>query len=438
MIREAVVAGQFYPGSKARLKEMIAGMVDEEAKKEDVIGLVSPHAGYAYSGSVAGASISRIKFKDTFIIIGPNHTGLGKPFSIMTEGKWRTPLGNIKIDSELGKRILTSSKYLEEDHNAHRSEHSIEVQLPFLQYFDSGFKLVPIVLSHASGTIYKEIGEAIATAVRELKRDVVIIASSDMTHYEPQESASEKDSYAIEAILNLDENELLQRIEELNITMCGYAPVISLITAARELGASRAELVKYQTSGDTTGDYSSVVGYAGILLKSHDMSPPVRLAKEAVETYIKEGIILPPPDKLTPDMERQAGAFVSLHKLGKLRGCIGTPEPAQETVADEIIINAISSATRDPRFPPVTANELGSLEYSVDILTESEPVKDENELDPQKYGIIVKSGGKRGLLLPDLDGVDTAEQQIDICRQKAGISPDEPIDIYRFEVKRYK
>ncbi|MFC1874932.1 AmmeMemoRadiSam system protein B [Chloroflexota bacterium] len=438
MIREAVVAGQFYPGSPAQLREMIAGMVDEKATKEEIIGLVSPHAGYIYSGSVAGAAISRVKTRDTFIIMGPNHTGLGKPFSIMTEGVWRTPLGGVKIDSELGKRILASSKHLEEDHNAHRFEHSVEVQLPFLQYFNISFRLVPIVLSHASGAIYKEIGREIAMAVKDLKREVVIIASSDMTHYEPQESARRKDDYAIEAILNLDEDELLRRIEEFNITMCGYAPAVSLITAAKELRTGRAELVKYLTSGDTTGDYSSVVGYAGIIIKSHDMSPLVRLAKEAVETYVKKGSIIPPPDKFTPDMKRQTGTFVSLHKLGRLRGCIGTLEPTQENVAREVVANAISSATRDPRFPPVTINELEDLEYSVDVLTKPRSVKDKGRLNPKKYGIIVECGNRKGLLLPDLDGVDTVDQQIDICRQKGDIAPDEPVKLYRFEVKRYK
>ncbi len=438
MIREAVVAGQFYPGSPTQLREMIAGMVDEKAIKEEIIGLVSPHAGYIYSGSVAGAAISRVKFKDTFIIMGPNHTGLGKPFSIMTEGIWRTPLGELRIDSELGKRILASSKHLEEDYNAHRFEHSIEVQLPFLQYFNSNFRLVPIVLSYASSAIYKEIGREIAMAAKDLDREVVIIASSDMTHYEPQESAQRKDYQAIEAILNLDEDELLRRIEELNISMCGYAPAVSLITAAKELGAGKTELVKYRTSGDTTGDYSAVVGYAGVTIKAAEMSPLVRLAKEAVETYIKEGSTIPPPDKLAPELKKQAGTFVSLHKLGRLRGCIGTFGPTQETVAREVIVNAISSATRDPRFPPVTAKELKNLEYSVDVLTKPRPVKDKGRLNPKKYGVIVECGYRKGLLLPDLDGVDSVDQQIAICRQKAGILPNEPVELYRFEVKRYK
>ncbi|MEE8471421.1 MAG: AmmeMemoRadiSam system protein B [Dehalococcoidia bacterium] len=266
MIREPIVAGHFYPASSASLETQIRGFVDEKAPKKEVVGLVSPHAGYTYSGSVAGATISRIQFKDTFIIMGPNHTGNGKPFSIMTEGSWETPLGRVEIDSQLGKRILTRSKHLEEDSEAHLYEHSIEVQIPFLQYFKRDIKIVPIVLSHSATAVPREIGKEIAEAVKESNAKTVIIASSDMTHYEPQKSASRKDTQAINAILRLDENELVSRIRELDISMCGYAPTIALISAARELGAKRAELIKYQTSGDVTGDYSSVVGYAGITI----------------------------------------------------------------------------------------------------------------------------------------------------------------------------
>lgn len=267
MIRNPIVAGQFYPGSPSALEAQIEGFIDEQAPKEEVIGLISPHAGYMYSGPVAGAVISRVKFKDTFVIMGPNHTGMGQRFSIMTEGTWRTPLGDVEIDSELAARILVGSSHLKEDEAAHIQEHSIEVQIPFLQYFNRDVKIVPIVLAPADGATYKEIGHAIATAIKDLNKEVVIMASSDMTHYEPQESANRKDKQAIEAILELNEDELLKRVEELRITMCGYAPAVSLLCACKELGAGEAELVKYQTSGDVIGDYSSVVGYAGIIIK---------------------------------------------------------------------------------------------------------------------------------------------------------------------------
>jgi AmmeMemoRadiSam system protein A len=168
------------------------------------------------------------------------------------------------------------------------------------------------------------------------------------------------------------------------------------------------------------------------------MHPITELAKETVETYVKSGKRLTTPKNLTPEMKQQAGVFVSIHKLGDLRGCIGTFEPQQKTVAEEVITNAISSATQDPRFNPIEENELKDLDYSVDVLTSPEPVENKSQLDPKKYGVIVQAGWRRGLLLPDLEGVDSVDYQIDICRQKGGIGPDEPVQLYRFEVKRYK
>jgi AmmeMemoRadiSam system protein B/AmmeMemoRadiSam system protein A len=438
MIRHPVVAGQFYPGSDSQLRAMIETLVDEKIQKEEVIGLLIPHAGYIYSGPVAGAAISRIKFKDTFIIIGPSHTGMGKPFSVMTEGTWQTPLGEVEIDSELAKQIVAASRNLQDDRLAHQNEHAVEVQIPFLQYFQPDIRIVPIILAYAGATAYKEIGKDIARAIKELNREAVIIASGDMTHYEPQATAEKKDSQAIEAMLNLDEDELTRRFEGLNISMCAHGPVVCLISAAKELGATEAELIKYQTSGDTTGDYSAVVGYASIIIKSAKMHPLAALARETVETYVKEGKMPPPPADLTPEMKEKAGVFVSIHKLGDLRGCIGTFESQQANVAAEIIANAVSSATRDPRFPPIAPEELKDLDYSVDVLTTPEPIADTSQLDPKKYGVIVECGWRRGLLLPDLEGVDSVDYQIDICRQKGGIDPDEPVQLYRFEVRRYK
>ncbi len=438
MIREPYAAGSYYPGSASRIREMLDMFVDATTKKDDVIGLLMPHAGYPYSGAVAGATISRVKFKDTFIIIGPSHSGLGKPFSVMTEGTWLTPLGEVEIDSELARQIVAVSEYAEEDYRAHQEEHAIEVQIPFLQYIKPDIRIVPIILAYAPSATYKEIGKDIARALKESNREAVVIASGDMTHQEPQATAERKDMKAIEAMLALDEDELTRRYEELHITMCAHGPLVCLIAAAKELGVNTAELIGYQTSGDTTGDYNSVVGYAGVIFKKAGMHPLAALARETVETYVKEGKTPSPPKELTPEMQEKAGVFVSIHKLGALRGCIGTFEAQEENVAGEIMTNAVSSATRDPRFPPITPEELDKLDYSVDVLTSPEPVADESHLDPKKYGVIVEAGWRKGLLLPDLEGVDTAEHQIDICRQKGDISPDEPVKLYRFEVKRYK
>ena len=267
MIRRAQVAGQFYPASSSALIRQVEQLVDQKEKKEDALGLVSPHAGYIYSGGVAGACFSKVELSKTVIILGPNHTGVGRPFSIMVSGAWQMPLGNVEIDATIAKKILAESKYLQDDIEAHKYEHSIEVQLPFLQFFAPEVKIVPIIVAGADFTTYNEIGEAIAKVLNETDKDCLIVASSDMSHYERQQKAKVNDNLAIEAILKLDGEELLKRIEKFNITMCGYGPVVCMLSATKELGAESARLIKYQTSGDTSGDYSSVVGYAGIVVQ---------------------------------------------------------------------------------------------------------------------------------------------------------------------------
>lgn len=266
MDRNPAVAGQFYPASSSLLKKELKALMVTEGEKEDAIGVVSPHAGYKYSGIVAGSVLSSIVPKGIYVLLGPDHTGMGKPFSIMARGVWKMPMGDVEIDSELANEILKSTDYVEEDDSAHSYEHSIEVEIPFLQYLKKNFKIVPIIISRSTLGVYRAIGRAIGKAVERVGKGAVIIASTDLTHYEPQESAVHKDKKAIEAILELDEEALVHRVEEMDISMCGVAPTAVMLTSAKYLGATSAKMVKYQTSGDTSGDYTSVVGYAGILI----------------------------------------------------------------------------------------------------------------------------------------------------------------------------
>lgn len=267
-IRKAVVAGQFYPSSKQGLLNQIETLIDKKADKLDIIACMLPHAGYIYSGAVAGETLSHINIKDRIILLGPNHTGYGARFSIMTAGTWQTPLGEVNIDSQLAQKILGHSKYLEDDALAHMYEHSLEVELPFLQYFKNDFEIVPIVVLSDCIDMLKEIGKEIAASIKECDPEyqTMLIASSDMTHYEPKAQAQQKDKEAIQAILELNEDKLMERRERLNISMCGYAPVIVMLSAAKLLGAKKSKLIKYQTSGDVTGENDSVVGYAGIVI----------------------------------------------------------------------------------------------------------------------------------------------------------------------------
>ena len=268
-IREPVVAGQFYPSSREALKKQIESFIDKKTIKSNAIACVLPHAGYMYSGRVATQTVSSINIKEKIILLGPNHTGEGAQFSIMTEGIWQTPLGQVRIDSALANMLLKASKYLEEDCLAHSFEHSLEVELPILQYFKTDFEIVPIAFLSDDLRILKTIGEEIAKAIEGSgkKNSITIVASSDMTHYESQEDAQRKDKQAIEAILALDEDKLMEKVRRFEISMCGYAPVIVMLKTAKLLGAKSAELIKYETSGDITGDMDSVVGYSGIVIR---------------------------------------------------------------------------------------------------------------------------------------------------------------------------
>ena len=267
MNRKPVVAGTFYPASPRALVATVTDMTDDSASKIEAIGLISPHAGYMYSGQVAGVVISRIKIEDTVIILGPNHTGHGAPFSLWPGDAWETPLGSVAIDDVLRRNLLKNSTLLKEDTGAHMHEHSIEVQIPFLQYLKPEVQIIPIVLGGATPDDYQALGLEIAGVLANTGKCATILASSDMTHYEPRSAAERKDKLAIEAILQLDATMLVDRLTEYNITMCGYAPALTLIAAASKLGATTGELVRYQTSGDTSGDYESVVGYAGIVIR---------------------------------------------------------------------------------------------------------------------------------------------------------------------------
>lgn len=266
MIRKPAVAGQFYPGNPQTLSNEVISYL-KKSDKSDAIGIVSPHAGYIYSGGVAGSVYSTVNIPRDIIIIGPNHTGLGEPEAIMTSGAWQMPNGNVEINSGLAGLISENSIYLKDDHLAHSREHSLEVQIPFLQHFRNDLRIVPIAMMSMDYTICLEIGHAVAKAVKDFKEPVLIVASSDMTHYESDKSAREKDKKAIERVLHLDPQGLLKTVRDHRITMCGVIPATIMLIASLELGAKKAELVDYATSGETSGDYDQVVGYAGIIVR---------------------------------------------------------------------------------------------------------------------------------------------------------------------------
>jgi AmmeMemoRadiSam system protein B len=265
--RSPAVAGQFYYGTPTKLAEQVDQYIDKKARKERVIGMVSPHAGLMYSGPVAGAVYSAIDFPETFILIGPNHTGLGARISLMESGEWEIPTGKFNIDEKISYKIAMNVPIVTKDAKAHMFEHSLEVQLPFISFFSNRVKIVPVIMLSASVEECELLGDGIAKAVKAAGYPVVIVASSDMSHYVPDNIARQKDGKAIDKILSLDAEGLYEIVAKERISMCGYLPVTTLLFAAKALGAQSARLVKYSTSAEVSGDYDHVVGYAGIVLR---------------------------------------------------------------------------------------------------------------------------------------------------------------------------
>jgi predicted class III extradiol MEMO1 family dioxygenase len=290
MLRRAAVAGQFYKGTPEALQRQVAGYLIPDADKVRALGILSPHAGFMYSGAVAGAVYSGIELPKTIVLIGPNHTGLGEAVSLMAGGHWETPLGRIAVDEALAASILSKSRRIHSDTLAHLREHSLEVQLPFIQYLCPTASIVPIQMLDTRLETCLEVGRAIGEAIAECgipdksglvsmrnaecnseprtpnSEPPLIVASSDMSHYERASSAKEKDLKAIHQMLNLDPEGLYRVVKDYGITMCGYGPAVAMLVACKQLGATSAKLIKYTNSGEVNGDYNNVVGYAGIVI----------------------------------------------------------------------------------------------------------------------------------------------------------------------------
>ena len=267
MLRRPAVAGRFYPAEPDKLTQSLREFLEPAEQRTKPIGVMVPHAGYMYSGHVAGAVYARLDLPQRNIVLCPNHTGLGRPLSIMKSGAWETPLGNMQVDQEMCEALMAADAYLEDDAAAHRLEHALEVQLPFMQHIGgTSVQFVPITIGTDSFERLDELGRAIAKVVRNVDPGTLIVASSDMNHYESDSTTRVKDRKAIDQILAMEPRGLYDIVRREKISMCGYGPAVSMLTAAKLLGATRAELVKYATSGDVSLDYDHVVGYAGMMV----------------------------------------------------------------------------------------------------------------------------------------------------------------------------
>ncbi len=266
MIRQPVVSGRFYPSAPEALRSDVHGYLEASRPPSAAMAVMAPHAGYMYSGSVAGSVYASVELPARFILLGPNHTGRGAPVALYPEGAWLTPLGSVSIDRELNSRLIRECSLVREDAKAHSSEHSLEVHLPFLQARMEDFTFSALCVGASDYAILEELGHALARVVAASKVPPMMIVSSDMSHFESSGVAARKDRMAMERIEALDPEGLSRVVRDNRITMCGISPAVSALVACRDLGATRGELIRYAHSGEVSGDYSQVVGYAGMAI----------------------------------------------------------------------------------------------------------------------------------------------------------------------------
>jgi AmmeMemoRadiSam system protein B/AmmeMemoRadiSam system protein A len=446
-IREPVVAGAFYPDNPEVLSRDVKRYL-ENAKKEklegEIIALISPHAGYMYSGQVAAHGYKLIEGKtfESVIVVAPSHQALFKGASLYNRGGYRTPLGVVPADIDLSKKMMEKRKEIQFLPDAHSKEHSLEVQVPFLQVVLKSFKLIPIVMEpYWNWETCQYLALAIAESVRGKK--VLLIASSDLSHFHSYDQAVKLDRIVLNHIERFDPEGLNRDLKNGRCEACGGGPIISIMLAAKALGANKGKVLKYLNSGDVTGDRGRVVGYAaGVFYKAaggrEKMKEEKRvgvdlgLNEEEKKTlhHIAKTVIenktrgKPVPDfKIeSPILKENRGAFVTIQKRGQLRGCIGYIEghgPLHKTIEKM----AEAAAFNDPRFTPVKEKELPELDIEISVLTPLKKIRDVNEIQVGKHGIYIKKGWSSGLLLPQVATEYDWDRQtfLEHTCQKAGL-----------------
>jgi MEMO1 family protein len=475
-IRHPAVTGSWYSDDAAELSRQLQGYLDKAERKSlgHILGLASPHAGYAYSGPVAAWAYKQIEGSDyeTVVVIAPSHADAFPFTAVYGRGGYQTPLGLLEVDTVLAKAITEGHDLVKISDRGHRQEnlsrqeHSLEIQLPFLQLVLKPFKIVPIVMGDQSDRAIHQLAKALTEAL--MGKNVLLVASSDLSHFHPYEVANRLDSVIIQKVQGYDYAGLLKDLSIRKVEACGGGPICAVMEACKSLGADKAEVLKYANSGDVPqGNKHEVVGYLAAAFyqtnsaKSHSDTDTVEvkhpaseaksltleekctlmsIARTTVECVVK-GDKVPKFDAQSKDLLENRGAFVTLHKHGDLRGCIGYIvgiKPLYLTVREV----AESAALRDPRFDPVRPSELKDLQYEISALSVPRLITDVNEITVGVHGIIIRKGYHQGLLLPQVAteyGWDRATFLRQTCR-KAGLppeawkDPDTEIEIFSAEV----
>jgi len=420
-IRKSVIAGTWYPGSEQELRKTINDFFESAKKAEipgEIFALVAPHAGYAYSGAIAARSYKQVSGNtyDAVIIIAPSHREAVRGASIYHQGGFETPLGIVPIHEELAKAIIAADASVRGSRDGHREEHSLEIQLPFLQIAIPDLKIVPIALQDYSWENCQRLADAITKAVTGKK--VLLVASTDLYHGYSYDECVRSDKQTIAKILELKPKELCKGLPTEEYQACGGGPVVVVEIVAMNLGANKTKLIYSKNSGDVTGNRDGyVVGYAAIAvykentlheekvgvelgLNANDKATLLKIARESIEYGVRKEE--PPALKVESTiLKEKRGAFVTLTKQGELRGCIGYVFPIKPLAAT-VQEMAAAAAFRDPRFTPVKKNEVADLEIEISVLTPLKEIKDVNEIEVGTHGIVIEQGPYSGLLLPQV------------------------------------
>ncbi len=445
--RPPAAAGSFYPDDPGELRTMIEAFLAEApavAVPGRPLSIVSPHAGYIYSGKTAAAGFKALAGTtyDTVVVIGPSHHYSFDGAAIYADGPYRTPLGDVPLDSELIDAIIAHGERITKNPLPHLPEHSVEVEIPFLQVVLGDFRLVPIVMGNGSRASCEDLARAIAESVGDKR--VLIVASSDLSHYHSRDAARALDDVFRGYVKRNDPDGLYDALVLGKTEACGGGPVVTAMMAAKALGSSGVVVTKYDDSGTATGDTGSVVGYLSAVVWGRGAAPAgegdtsngtlskaekaklLGLARRAIECGLS-GDALPDSSIYSASLTRKGGAFVTLTKHGELRGCVGFTDPIfplWEAVANA----AVRAAFYDTRFFPVTKSELGDITIEVSVLSELVPIKSADEIVIGRDGVVIRKGGNSGLFLPQVpvdQGWNRDEYLRYLCEEKAGLLPDD-------------
>jgi hypothetical protein len=461
--RTPAVAGQWYPAKKGELENLLTTFfenikLDEDIKELEPFGLIAPHAGYMYSGQVAAYSYSLLAGKkfDTVILIGPSHHFHTGKISIYNGDAYKTPLGDVPVNTQMVKAILDADENCVFQPQVHLYEHSLESQLPFLQYQLENFSIVPILVSTSSIPLLDKLANTLVETIQSDDK-VLLIASTDMSHNHPYRQACEIDRRTIELIIARHWDNLHKEILSGRCELCGYFAVYPFIKVMQAFGSEQGVLLKYANSGDATQDTTArkVVGYCSIAfpkikdtgqtqsLTEEDRIYMLSLARQSIKHYLTKGEILKTEPPQSPILLEDRAVFVTLYKNGELRGCVGQIIP-QQPLYQAIIDMAVASAFQDYRFYPLRKEELDNITIEISVLTPLKRVENIDEIKLGRDGVFIKKGSRSGVFLPQVaeeTGWDKKTFLENLCSQKAFLPKDAYLnpdtEIYIFQVEEF-